>query len=88
VDYSTANASLSDTTHPIPTLKLAVPQAMFSVRLAYLPAVNVWYFGVVSKEDILDGRTSVSALFFKNSWGEAVDKVSVFLLACMEVTSC
>jgi hypothetical protein len=41
---------------PIRTIKRAAPSAMLLVALAYV-AVNVAYFAVVSKEDMLGGGT-------------------------------
>jgi hypothetical protein len=78
---------------PIRTIKRAAPLAMILVAIAYL-AVNVAYFAVVSKQDMLEGGTmaayglfitkihiyaetnSFRALFFRNIFGPATERVS------------
>jgi hypothetical protein len=49
---------------------------MGAVSVAYF-AVNIGYFSVVAKKDVVDGRRIVAALFFRNLWGEDVERVSV-----------
>jgi len=54
--YSNANYALSEVRDPIRTIKRAAPFAMFLVALSYM-TVNVAYFAVVSKQDMLSGGT-------------------------------
>ena len=54
--YSNANYALSEVRDPIRTIKRAAPLAMFLVALAYV-SVNIAYFAVVSKQDMLGGGT-------------------------------
>jgi amino acid transporter len=56
IGYSNANYALSEVRDPIRTIKRAAPSAMILVTLAYV-AVNVAYFAVVSKQDMLEGGT-------------------------------
>lgn len=49
---------------------------MLSVTIVYL-FVNVAYFSVVSKSDILGSRRIVAALFFRNLFGPTVEKVKL-----------
>jgi amino acid transporter len=52
--YSSANYVLSEVHNPVWTIKRAAPAAMIAVTLVYM-LVNLAYFSVVSKRDILDG---------------------------------
>ena len=56
IGYSNANYALSEVRDPVGTIKLAAPLSMCCVTLAYV-SVNVAYFAVVSKEDMLHGGT-------------------------------
>jgi amino acid transporter len=59
VGYSNANYALSEVRDPVRTLKRAAPLAMLAVTAGYL-LVNVAYFAVVSKTDILQSRRIVA----------------------------
>jgi amino acid transporter len=59
VGYSNANYVLSEVRDPVHTIKRAAPLAMFSVTVVYL-FINVAYFSVVSKKDILKSRQTVA----------------------------
>jgi amino acid transporter len=59
VGYSNANYALSEVRDPVRTIKRAAPLAMFSVTAIYL-LINVAYFSVVSKKDILESRQIVA----------------------------
>jgi amino acid transporter len=52
IGYSNANYALSEVRDPVGTIKRAAPAAMISVTAVYA-FVNIAYFSVVSKEDIL-----------------------------------
>lgn len=56
IGYSNANYALSEIRDPVRTIKLAAPLAMTFVTLVYV-SVNVAYFAVVSKADMLNGGT-------------------------------
>jgi amino acid transporter len=72
--YSSANYVLSEVRDPVWTMKRAAPAAMMAVTLVYM-LVNLAYFSVVSKRDILEGGEIVAALFFRNLFGPATEKI-------------
>ena len=59
VGYSNANYALSEVRDPVKTIKKAAPLAMGAVTAVYL-LINVAYFAVVSKNDILDSNRIVA----------------------------
>ncbi|KAJ7774043.1 APC amino acid permease [Mycena metata] len=83
IGYSNANYALSEVKDPVRTIKRAAPLAILSVAAVYM-LVNVAYFGVVSKEDILGSRQIVAALFFRNLFGPATERA---LSACIALSS-
>ncbi|TDL24533.1 amino acid transporter [Rickenella mellea] len=74
IGYSNANYALSEVRNPVRTIKRAAPLAIASITVVYM-LVNVAYFAVVSKEEILGGGRTVAALFFRNLFGPATEKV-------------
>ncbi|TDL24519.1 amino acid transporter [Rickenella mellea] len=78
--YSNANYALSEAKEPVRTLKRAAPLAVFSVTLVYM-LVNIAYFAVVPKEEILDSNHIVAALFFRNLFGAATEKTLSIAIA-------
>ncbi|KAJ7600512.1 APC amino acid permease [Mycena floridula] len=74
IGYSNANYALSEVRDPVKTIKRAAPLAIITVTALYL-LVNIAYFAVVSKADILSSRRVVAALFFRNLFGPAAEKV-------------
>ncbi|KAJ7599194.1 APC amino acid permease [Mycena floridula] len=79
VGYSNANYALSEIKNPIQTIKRAAPIALMSVTIMYL-MINVAYFSVVNKSDILNSRRIVAALFFRNLFGPTMERaLSVFI---------
>ena len=56
IGYSNANYALSEVRDPVKTIKLAAPLAMCFVTFVYV-SVNVAYFAVVSRADMLNGGT-------------------------------
>lgn len=52
IGYSNANYALSEVRDPVRTIKRAAPAAVISVAIVYF-FVNLAYFAVVSKKDIL-----------------------------------
>ncbi|KAF8438852.1 APC amino acid permease [Boletus edulis BED1] len=71
--YSNANYALSEVRDPVRTIKVAAPLAMSFVAFTYV-SVNVAYFAVVSKADMLNGGTIPAALFFRNLYGPATER--------------
>jgi amino acid transporter len=61
IGYSNANYALSEIRDPVHTIKRAAPLAMFSVTAVYL-FINVTYFAVVSKKDILESRQIIACV--------------------------
>ncbi|KZT28176.1 amino acid transporter [Neolentinus lepideus HHB14362 ss-1] len=73
IGYHNANYVLSEVKNPIRTIKIAAPVAVFFVTMVYL-LVNIAYFAVVSRDDILGSRQIVAALFFRNLFGPKVEQ--------------
>ncbi|KAJ8516857.1 hypothetical protein ONZ45_g5856 [Pleurotus djamor] len=83
VGYNAANYALSETKDPVRTITRAAPIALFSAATVYL-LVNVAYFAVVSKSDILGSRQIIAALYFRNLFGDAAGRVlSAFIALSM-----
>ncbi|EZF30949.1 high-affinity methionine permease [Trichophyton mentagrophytes] len=79
VGYSNANYSLSETRNPIRTLKIAAPIGVTLVGILYL-LVNIAYFAVVPKEEILGSGRILAASFFRNIFGPKAERVlSIFI---------
>ncbi|KAF9479857.1 APC amino acid permease [Pholiota conissans] len=79
IGYSNANYALSEVRDPVRTIRRAAPLAMFSVSAVYL-FINIAYFAVVSKTDILESRRIVAALYFRNLFGPATERaLSAFI---------
>ncbi|KAJ6612522.1 APC amino acid permease [Mycena sp. CBHHK59/15] len=83
IGYSNANYALSEVRDPVRTIKRAAPFAILSVASVYM-LVNVAYFAVVSRTDILGSRQIVAALFFRNLFGPATERA---LSACIAMSS-
>ncbi|KAF9041462.1 APC amino acid permease [Panaeolus papilionaceus] len=73
IGYSNANYALSEVKDPVRTIKRAAPLAMVSVSTVYL-FINIAYFSVVSKADILGSRRIVAALYFRNLFGSTTER--------------
>jgi amino acid transporter len=56
--YASVNTVLSEVRDPVRTIKLAAPLAVLCVTAVYL-FINVSYFAVVSKKDILESQRIV-----------------------------
>ncbi|KAG6335343.1 hypothetical protein ID866_3754 [Astraeus odoratus] len=80
IGYSNANYALSEVQDPVRTIKRAAPLAMILVTAIYI-LVNVAYYAVVSKADILDSSTIAAALFFRNLFGPATEQILSALIA-------
>ncbi|KAJ7488271.1 APC amino acid permease [Mycena latifolia] len=83
IGYSNANYALSEIRDPVRTIKRAAPLAILSVAAVYM-LVNIAYFAVVSKADIIGSRQIVAALFFRNLFGPATERA---LSACIALSS-
>ena len=64
IGYASINSVLSEVRDPVRTIKLAAPLAMISVSAVYL-FINISYYAVVSKTDILESQRIV-ALVIEN----------------------
>ncbi|KIJ63769.1 hypothetical protein HYDPIDRAFT_175819 [Hydnomerulius pinastri MD-312] len=80
IGYSNANYALSEVRDPIRTIKRAAPLAMIFVAFVYI-SINVAYFAVVSKADMLGGGTIPAALFFRNLYGPATERILSVIIA-------
>ncbi|TFK65497.1 APC amino acid permease [Pluteus cervinus] len=78
--FANANSSLSEIKDPVRTLSRAAPIAMAFVTFVYM-FVNVAYFAVVSKTDILESERIVAALFFRNLFGPTTERTLSALIA-------
>ena len=59
IGYASINSVLSEVRDPIRTIRLAAPLAVFSVAAVYI-FINISYFAVVSKRDILESKRIVA----------------------------
>ena len=59
VGYTSINSVLSEVRDPVRTIRLAAPLAMFAVAAVYF-FINISYFAVVSKRDILESQRIVA----------------------------
>lgn len=59
VGYSNANYALSEVRDPVRTIRKAAPLAMLAVSAVYI-LMNVAYFSVVSKKDILENKSIIA----------------------------
>ncbi|EGC41456.1 high-affinity methionine permease [Histoplasma capsulatum var. duboisii H88] len=82
VGYSNANYSLSETKNPARTLKIAAPIGVGLASVLYM-LVNVAYFVVVPKQEILGSGRILAASFFRNVFGPKAERVlSIFIALC------
>ena len=61
IGYSSINYVLSEVRNPVRTMKHAAPLAMISVTAVYL-FINISYFAVVSKKDILESKRIIASV--------------------------
>jgi len=80
IGYSNANYVLSEMRDPIRTIKKAAPIALTVITATYL-LVNVSYFVVVDKYEILASGQGVAALFFRNVYGEGAERILDAMIA-------
>lgn len=58
------------------TIKLAAPLAMILITFVYM-LVNVAYYAVVEKREILGSGRIIAALFFGKLWGIWTERVCI-----------
>src|SRR5882757_6912905 len=63
--YASINSVMSEVRDPVRTIKLAAPLGVFCVTVVYL-FINVSYFAVVSKKDILESRQIIALVMAQN----------------------
>lgn len=79
VGYSNANYALGEVKNPIKVLKYAAPSALLVITILYV-LVNVAYFAVVPKDEIMSSGRIVVGSFFKYAFGDSAEKAaSVFV---------
>ncbi|KLO09420.1 amino acid transporter [Schizopora paradoxa] len=78
--YASANAALSEVRDPVKTLKRAAPLALVAVTALYL-LVNIAYFVVIPKNEIMDSKRVVVALFARHLFGEVAERIVSALVA-------
>ncbi|PSR78574.1 hypothetical protein PHLCEN_2v7321 [Hermanssonia centrifuga] len=74
IGYSNANYALSEIRDPVRTIKLAAPLAMICITVIYM-LVNIAYYAVVDKDEILGSGRIVAALFFGKLWGLWTERI-------------
>lgn len=79
VGYSNANYALGEIKNPVKILKVAAPTAFIFLGVIYM-FVNIAYFAVVPKEEILGSGRILAASFFKYAFGDTAETAaSVFV---------
>ncbi|KAH8097008.1 amino acid transporter [Cristinia sonorae] len=81
IGYSNANYALSEIRNPVRTIRIAAPSAMLLVTLMYF-LVNIAYYAVVDKEEILGSGRIAAALFFGKLWGIRAEQFVSVIIAC------
>ncbi|EIN03825.1 APC amino acid permease [Punctularia strigosozonata HHB-11173 SS5] len=72
--YQNANYALAEVHNPVRTIRRAAPLAVAGVSVFYF-LINIAYFIAIAKEDILESRRIVAALFFRNIFGPSTEKI-------------
>ncbi|KAI0702015.1 APC amino acid permease [Cerioporus squamosus] len=80
IGYSNANYALAEVRDPVRTIKRAAPLAMLSVTLVYF-LVNVAYYAVVDKEEIVGSGRIAAALYFGKLWGVGAERAVSVIIA-------
>ncbi|VVT50631.1 uncharacterized protein SAPINGB_P002828 [Magnusiomyces paraingens] len=79
IGYSNANYALGEAKNPVRTLKIAAPLALIGVSILYM-FINIAYFAIVPKEEILTSGRILAANYFRLAFGEKAQKaLSVFV---------
>lgn len=80
IGYANANAALSEVKNPVQTIRRAAPLAITTVAALYI-AVNLAYFAVVPKEEMMEGGTVVAAQFFRHVLGDSAERILSLCIA-------
>ncbi|TBU31353.1 APC amino acid permease [Dichomitus squalens] len=80
IGYSNANYALAEIQDPVRTMKRAAPLAMLSVTLVYM-LVNVAYYAVVDKAEIVGSGRIAAALYFGKLWGVGAERTVSVIVA-------
>ncbi|EJD50701.1 amino acid transporter [Auricularia subglabra TFB-10046 SS5] len=80
VGYANANAALSEVKDPVKTIRRAAPLAILTVAALYI-AVNLAYFSVVPKEEMMEGGTVIAAQFFRHVLGDSAESILSLCIA-------
>ena len=80
VGYSSANYILSEVRDPIRTIKLAAPLAVITLGTLYF-CINISYFAVVSKKDILESRRIIALVIAQILPSNSFCSIVFFFLA-------
>lgn len=79
VGYSNAFYAMGEVRNPIRTMRYAGPIALLVITILY-ELVQIAYFAAVPKEEVLQSKQIIAALFFKNVFGErSARALSVFV---------
>ncbi|VVT46108.1 uncharacterized protein SAPINGB_P001050 [Magnusiomyces paraingens] len=73
IGYSNANYALGEARDPVRTLRIAAPLALIGVSILYL-LVNVSYFAVVPKSDLVSSGRVLAASFFRHAFGPSAQR--------------
>lgn len=81
--YSNANYALSEVHDPVRTIKRAAPLALLTVTLVYM-LVNIGYYAVVDRDELLGSGRIAAALFFGKIWGMETEQIlsAIVALSC------
>ena len=80
VGYSNANYALGEVKNPVKTLKYAAPAALVCLAIIYF-FVNIAYFAIVPKEQLMYSSTILAADFFDIAFGNTAKKASSVFIA-------
>ncbi|EIW77194.1 APC amino acid permease [Coniophora puteana RWD-64-598 SS2] len=80
VGYSNANYAMSEIRDPVRTIRIAAPLSMLFVTFAYL-SMNIAYYAVVAKDDMLNSSSVAAALLFRNLYGPEAARVISAIIA-------
>lgn len=79
VGYSNANYALGEVKNPVRALKIAAPSALIIIAVLYI-FVNIAYYAVIPKDEILASERIVVSLFFRHVFGRSAERAaSVFV---------
>ncbi|GAM36374.1 hypothetical protein TCE0_018f05416 [Talaromyces pinophilus] len=80
--YTNAFGLVNEMTNPTKTLRWSAPSSLIVVTILYI-LVNVAYFSVASREDILSSKQIAAAVFFQNVFGTGGASRALNVLICL-----